>query len=120
MRGSRPSQMFSATLSSGSTASSWYTAAMPAARASAGEAKCTAAPSMQDLARARRMHAGQQVHQGRLARAVGSGQGVDLAAIRDEVDRFERRDGAEALAQAADLEQRRAAGAAWPSCVTSA
>ena len=35
----------------------------------------------QDLARARRVHAGEQVHQGRLARAVGPGQGVDLAAI---------------------------------------
>ncbi len=46
VRGSRPSQTFSATLSSGSTASSWYTAATPAARASAGEAKRTAAPSI--------------------------------------------------------------------------
>ena len=53
------------------------------------------------------MHARQQVHQGRLAGAIGPGQCVDLAAIRGEVHRFECRDGAEALAQAADLEQRR-------------
>ena len=32
---------------------------------------------------------------------------MDLAATGGKVDRFERRDGAEALAQAADLEQRR-------------
>ena len=60
----------------------------------------------QDRAAARRIDAGQQVHQGRLAGAVGAGERVNLAAGGAEVDSFERRDRAEALAEAADLEQR--------------
>ena len=79
--GSRPKR-FSATVRfAGSTVNSWKTVEMPAARAAAWVAQMHRPAADVQLARIGLVHAGQQLHQRRLAGAVLAGEGVDRAGV---------------------------------------
>ena len=98
--GSRPRKMLAATLSSGTRFSSWWMMATPARSASRTLAKRTGSPSIRISPSYVGVHAGQDLHQRRLAGAVLAHQRVHLAGAEVEVDAVERGDAGEALADA--------------------
>ena len=79
-------KMFSATVTSGQSAISWWTKPMPSSWARAGEAISTGFAVEADLAAVGPEDAVDDVHQRRLAGAVLAGDGVHLAAPELEVD----------------------------------
>ena len=98
--------MLAATLSSGTRFSSWWMIAIPAFSASRTLAKRTGAPAIADLAVVVGLHAGQDLHQRRLAGAVLAHQRVHLAAAEVEADPGQRGHAGEALADAPRRQQR--------------
>ena len=70
---------FSATLRSGNRRGSWWTTAIPSARAWAGPAMTVGSPSTRIVPAVGLVDAGQDLDQGALARAVLADQRVDLA-----------------------------------------
>ena len=107
--GSSPSQKLRHTDISGTTARSWYTVAMPRSSASRGESNVTGSPSMQDVAGARPVHAGEDLDERRLAGAVVAEHARHLAGLDRRRDAFQGDDVAVVLAQVAHLEQ-----GGWP------
>ena len=81
-----PRKMFSATVSSGNSSSSWCTVAMPAACASRGEANRTGRAIDEDLALVGLVQAGHDLDEGGLAGAVLAHQGMHLAGAHVEAD----------------------------------
>ena len=75
---------------------------MPAASASRESAKRQTTPSIVQLAFARRLVAGEDLHQRRLARAVLAEQAVDLARRELEAHAVQHAHGAEVLADAGE------------------
>ena len=92
-------KMFSATVTSGQSAISWWTKPMPSSCARAGEVISTGLPLRMISPLSGLQDAVDDVHQRRLARAVLAGDGVDLAAPQLEVDAAQRLDRAERLAR---------------------
>ena len=74
--------------------------AMPARSASRTQAKATGAPSIRISPVVGGLHAGEDLHQRRLAGAVLAHERVDLAGAEVEVDAVERGDAGEALGDA--------------------
>ena len=68
--GSAPSTMFSSTVRLSASMKCWCTMPMPRAMASAGLCRMTCSPSTRDGALVRPLHAVEDLHQRRLARAV--------------------------------------------------
>ena len=81
--------------------------ATPAAWAWTGWWKLTGSPVDPDLAAVGRVHAGEDLHERRLAGAVLPHDRVDLARVAVEPDAVEHLDAEEALADVAHLQQRR-------------
>ncbi len=69
-----------------------------------------AAVAIENLAAVARVDAGEDLDEGRFARAVLAEQGMHLAAPDGEVDRVEGQRGGEALGDAAHLQERRGVG----------
>ena len=99
--------MLSATLRSGISDSSWKMQAMPAALASAGEAKLTSLPVDHHAALVRRDDARHDLDQRRFAGAVLAEDGVDAAGMDRKLGLFERAHAAIALRHAFHAEERR-------------
>ena len=104
--GCRAAKMFSAMLSGPKRLRSWKTMATPARWASCSSPKAVelAAVPFQGPA-VGLMDPGQDMHEGTLARAVLSHQGMDLAAADLQVDAVERPDAREPLADRAGDQQ---------------
>ena len=97
-------KMFSATVTSGQSAISWWTKPMPSSCARAGEVISTGLAVQDDLAAVGPQDAVDDVHQRRFSGAVLAGDRVHLAAAQLEVDAAQRLDRAERLADVRDLE----------------
>ena len=100
--------MFSATVISGASDSSWWISTMPRCFASCGPDTRIGSPSEVDLAAIGLVVAGEHLHQGRLAGAVLAEQRVDLAGAHLERDVVERLHPGERLGDAVDVEERSA------------
>ena len=107
VRGACPRKMFSATVSSGNSSSSWNTVAMPAACASCGPLKLDLAAVDPDRARVRPVDAGDDLDQRRLAGAVLAQKRMHLAGMDVEADIVQRPHAGKRLAQAFDRQHRR-------------
>ena len=98
---SRPSTRFSATDRSGNEIGSWWISVMPRCCAAMGEATSTGRPFERERAARRAVHAGEDLGEGRLARAVLAQKRVDLALVQVEVDVGQYLDTRELLRDAA-------------------
>ena len=104
---SAPSMMFSATVKTGTSMKCWCTMPMPARDGVARALDLHRLAVDQDLALVGLEQPVEDVHQGRLARAVLAEQGVDLAGLDGQVDVVVGDQVAEALGDAAQFESQR-------------
>ena len=104
------SRRLAATSRSGISAGSWYTDTRPAWRASAGEWMSLGVPRMRMRPAVGADRAGKDLHQRRLAGAVGAHQRMHFAAPHRQRGVAERGDGAVVLGDAGRVEEERFAG----------
>ena len=102
--------MFSATVRSGIGISSWWIIAMPLRMASCGLRSTMGLPPQENLARVRRVQAGEHFHQRGFARAVFAHQRVDLARLKRQRNVDQRLDAGERFADTSRLEDRNRGG----------